>query len=127
MKAPMIAAGSWLLLPEALIRDRVGPDSQRFSHKAGRRPVVAAGDSVMGLVGFPRTTASPLNAEAACRYERHHHRRAYPGCCIDQDGWVVNYRVGIEPEALASHRVRCQEPDNTGLAEQVGRWMEKRP
>lgn len=52
MKAPMIAAGSWLLLPEALIRDRVGPDSQRFSHKAGRRPVVAAGDSVMGLVGF---------------------------------------------------------------------------
>ena len=126
MKAPAIAAGSWYLLPGVRIRGRRGPTrSQRFSPKEGRRPVVvAAGGPAQGFKAFPRSTASPRAPSAACRHERHDHRRTHSACCIDQDGWVVNFPVGLRSADLYNRRVRCQELDNTGLIEQIERWTQ---
>ena len=103
-------------LAEVLAEGRTAP---------GRRPVVvAAGGPAQGFTAFPRTTASPRRPGAACRRERHDHRRTHPACCIDQDGWVVNFPVGLRPVDLYNRRVRCQEPDNTGLIEQIERWTQ---
>ena len=126
MKASAIAAGSWYLLPVGRIRGRRGPTrSQRFSPKDGRRPVVvAAGGPTQGFKAFLRTTAPPRAPGAACRHERHDHRKTHPACCIDQGGWVVNFPVGLRPADLYNRRVRCQEPDNTGLIEQIERWTQ---
>ena len=126
MKTPAITVGSWLLLPEGRIKSRRGHTRlQRFSPKEGRRPVVvAAGGPAQGFTAFPRSTATPHVPGAARRHERHHHRRTHPACCIDQDGWIVNFPVGLQLPDLLNRRVRCQEPDNTGLVEQIERWTQ---
>lgn len=125
MKQPMILVGSWFLLPEGRIRGNRGPTRwRRFSPKEGRRPVVVVPvGPTRVFTGFPRSTTPPLDPGKACLHERHHHRRTHPACCIDQDGWVVDFPVRLPPPDLYNRPVRCQEPDNTGLIEQLERWI----
>lgn len=125
MKQPIISVGSWFLLPEYLIWTPTRPPAEgRFSLKTGRRPaIVADSDATKGFTLLPRSTSGRSDVRDACYHERHHHRPAYPGCCIDKDGWIVNFPVTINPAALAAHSVRCREPDDTGLLERVERWI----
>lgn len=129
--------GHWFRFPENQIVRSVRQTTRRFSTKSGTRPVIVAvkGRQFVSII-FPRSTneenkrhnTSAPNSSRNHRFrsfehEEHSHRRFYPDCCIDLDGWVVDFQVTAPNSELMRHGPKCKEPDNTGLMEQLTRWL----
>ena len=125
MTLPRFDIGSWFLVPERLIRRPTGRQGIRtFASKPGRRPVILAeiGRGTVSTI-VPRSTSSHQQRNMPYPHDKHYHPTMYPDCCIDSDGWVVNFQVSVPTGDLTGYGPKCAEPDNTGLLERIEQWV----
>ena len=132
MTVPSCQVGDWFWFPSRMIVRTGRQGTRAFSAKP--RPVILAKREQTLSIVFPRSTrkkkpalGSPPahhrnNQMQTVEHERHYHRAYYQDCPIDQDGTVVDFRVTVRNSDFTGHGPRCQEPDNTGLVEQVLAW-----